>query len=159
MFLLGGLRPFLRCGLRPRGGVGLRPMDWVACGQKSEKILVENLREYFRIAFVVFALFSQFKIQRAGVNRQNRIFLLAYARRYDGRGLREMFSETQGYQLTQRRHLAPCRKRNAIPARQRYKLFCSICPFFLSRGGGGLGLRTVLRCGLRPMRGVRPAAD
>jgi hypothetical protein len=44
---------------------GLRPMDGVACGQKSEKILEENLRKKFsglvcfRIVFAVFALFSQ----------------------------------------------------------------------------------------------------
>ena len=31
----------------------------MACGQKSGKILVENLREYFRGVFVVFALLSQ----------------------------------------------------------------------------------------------------
>ena len=34
-------------------------MDGVACGQKSGKIWVENLREYFRGVFVVFALLSQ----------------------------------------------------------------------------------------------------
>jgi len=58
----------------------------MACGQKSEKIYLENLRKYFRIVSVVSALFSQFRIRRegrAGVNRQNQIFLLAYARRYD----------------------------------------------------------------------------
>ena len=32
---------------------------WVACGQKSGKIWVENLRKYFRGVFVVSALFSQ----------------------------------------------------------------------------------------------------
>ena len=41
------------------GALGLRPMDGVACGQKSGKILVENLRKYFRGVFVVSALFSQ----------------------------------------------------------------------------------------------------
>ena len=41
------------------GVLGLRPMDGVACGQKSGKIWVENLREYFRGVFVVFALLSQ----------------------------------------------------------------------------------------------------
>ena len=74
------------------------------------------------------------------------------------KGLREMFSEARGSLLTQRRHLAPCRKRDAFPARQRYKLFCSIQIFF-SRGEGVGGLRTVLRCGLRPMRGAWPAAN
>ena len=33
---------------------------WVACGQKSGKIYLENLREYFRIVFAVSALFSQY---------------------------------------------------------------------------------------------------
>jgi len=31
----------------------------VACGQKSEKIYFENLREYFRIVFAFSALFPQ----------------------------------------------------------------------------------------------------
>ena len=53
---MGGV---LACG-RMFGGVGLRPMDGVACGQKSGKIFLENLREYFRIVFAVFALFSQY---------------------------------------------------------------------------------------------------
>jgi len=35
-------------------------MDGVACGQKSEKIYLENLREYFSIVFVDSALFSQY---------------------------------------------------------------------------------------------------
>ena len=48
-------------GLRPGVWVlGLRPIDGVACGQKSGKIRVENLRKYFRGVFVVSALFSQF---------------------------------------------------------------------------------------------------
>ena len=101
----------------------------VACGQKSGKIYIENLREYFRIVSAVSALFSQFRIRRegrAGVKRQNRIFLLAYARSDSGRGLRGMLPEAQGCQLTQRRHLAPCRKRYTIPARRRYKIFYSI---------------------------------
>ena len=42
------------------GVLGLRPMDGVACGQKSEKIYFENLREYFRIVSAVSALFSQY---------------------------------------------------------------------------------------------------
>ena len=32
----------------------------MACGQKFGKILVENLREYFRVVFAVSALFSQY---------------------------------------------------------------------------------------------------
>ena len=117
----------------------------VACGQKSEKIYLENLREYFRIVSAVSALFSQFRIRRegrAGVKRQNRIFLLAYARSDSVRGLRERFSEARGCQLTQRRHLAPCRKRKTIPARQRYKIFYSIQIFFSH--GEGVGC---LACG------------
>ena len=132
----------------------------LACGQKSEKIYIENLREYFRIVSAVSALFSQFRIRRegrAGVSRQNQIFLLAYARSDSGRGLRGMLPEARGCLLTQRRHLAPCRKRDTIPARQRYKIFYSIQIFF-SHGEwvGGLrpvgwmfGLRPILRCGLR----------
>ena len=53
---MGGV---LACG-QMFGGVDLRPMDGVACGQKSGKIFLENLREYFRVVFVVFALFSQY---------------------------------------------------------------------------------------------------
>jgi len=53
---MGGV---LACG-RMFGGVGLRPMDGVACGQKSGKIFLENLREYFRVVFAVSALFSQY---------------------------------------------------------------------------------------------------
>jgi len=132
-------------------------MDGVACGQKSGKIYLENLREYFRIVFAVSALFPQFRIRRngrAGVNRQNRIFLLAYARSDSGRGLRALFFGTQGCQLTQRRHLAPCRKRKANPARQRYKIFYSIQKFF-SHGEGVGGLQPVgWVFGLRPMDGV-----
>ena len=64
-----------------------------------------------------------------------------------------MFSEAQGCLLTQRRHLAPCRKRTAIPARQRYKIFYSTQIFFLHGEGVG-GLRPAA-CGL----GVWPAAD
>jgi len=117
----------------------------VACGQKSGKIYFENPREYFRIVSTVSALFPQFRIRREGraeVNRQNRIFLLAYARSDSGRGLREVSSEARGCLLTQRRHLAPCRKRDTIPARQRYKIFYSIQKFFSH--GEGVGC---LACG------------
>ena len=87
--------------------------------------VARNLREHFRIVFAVSALFSQFRIRRgrAGVKRQIQIFLLAYARSDSGRGLRGMFTEAQGCLLIQRRHLAPCRKRDTIPARQRYNFF------------------------------------
>jgi len=65
-----------------------------------------------------------------------------------------MLPEARGCLLTQRRHLAPCRKRDAFPARQRYKIFYSIQIFFLHGEGVG-GLRPVgWVFGLRPMDGV-----
>lgn len=64
---------------------------------------------------------------------QNQIFLLAYARSDSGRGLRGMLPEARGCLLTQRRHLAPCRKRYTIPARQRYKIFCSTSSLFIEK--------------------------
>jgi len=132
---------------------GLRPMDGVACEKtrkerKGRKF--GSLREFSFARCASFGFMSHrnhgnhrkislrlMALARVdGVNRQNRIFLLAYARSDSGRGLRGMLPEARSCLLTQRRHLAPCRERKAIPAWQRYKIFYSICCFFLSRGEG-----------------------
>ena len=49
-----------------------------------------------------------------------------------------MLPEARGCLLTQRRHLAPCRKRYTIPARQRYKIFYSTQIFFHTERGLGV---------------------
>lgn len=81
----------------------------------------------FRIRDSGFGIQDSSRLMWPYPKSQNRIFLLAYARSDSGRGLRGMLPEARGCLLTQRRHLAPCRKRYTIPARQRYKIFYSIC--------------------------------
>jgi len=133
--------------------LGLRPWLGAACGRWMGWPEARNLgKSILKIRENISALFPLFphcfrNSESGGRDGRELIDKTRYSSSHTQEGtieggLRGMFSEARGCLLTQRRHLAPCRKRDAFPARQRYKIFYSIQIFFLHGEGVG-GLRPV----------------
>ena len=90
---------------------------WVACGQKSGKIWVENLRKYFRGVFVVSALFSQsdclsfWIAKRRGRGERDENWLAARALVF----MSHRTDERASGEASQRLELSRARRREAKP--------------------------------------------